>query len=79
MSKIARKTYRVQVAYRSVVEAEFSASSLEEALGKVSGDKVLREFLIENPILSEGWEASDDRASVIGVYEMEPGWNFLDK
>lgn len=75
--KAPNPIFRVQIAVRAVVEIEVNAASLEEAHSMVR--EAPKEFFKENPLFREEWEEIDGREHLIGVYEMDPGWAFLEK
>lgn len=66
--------FRLQFAYRAVVETEIAADSAEDALAIARSDK----FLKDHSILGEGWEEADSRTEVLGAIEETPGWKFLE-
>lgn len=69
-----KKQYRLQFAYRGVVERVVTVDTPEEAL-KIAREE---EFLKENPILAEGWDECDGRVELLGITEDEPGWRFIE-
>lgn len=74
-----RPTFRFQIAIRSVAEVEIKADSLEEAYLHVNTKEGFARFLKDHPPLGPDYEEVDGNQRVLGVYEMDPGWSFLEK